>query len=152
MANSPEEISPEVLLQIMTQLHQGLGRAHQSGVVHGNLKPRNILISYSNEKGWLAWVTEFGLWKLKDFGAQIGQEGGAGLISPNLETQKSLNEAANFRPPSVETTDLPNEKWDLFALGRIVEWILESHEDNLPIWKDWLAWARPSTLRWVLKR
>ena len=67
MANSPEEISPEVLLQIMTQLHQGLGRAHQSGVVHGNLKPRNILISYSNEKGWLAWVTEFGLWKLKDF-------------------------------------------------------------------------------------
>ena len=45
----PQSIGPQDLLEIMTDLHCGLDRAHKYGVIHGNLKPSNLLIQKNEE-------------------------------------------------------------------------------------------------------
>ena len=93
LEHKPEEMSPDVLLEIMTFLHQAIHRAHLGGVVHGNLKPRNILVEWSGAGKVKAWVTEFGLWKMNAF-ASLGQEETEALgVSLNLDVQESVAEA-----------------------------------------------------------
>ena len=73
LENQPERITPKAVLEIMTDLHQAMNRAHLSGVVHGNLKPSNLLVRDNGEDQWDAWATEFGLWKMKAY-VSIGEE------------------------------------------------------------------------------
>jgi hypothetical protein len=142
LEHKPEEMSPDVLLEIMTFLHQAIHRAHLGGVVHGNLKPRNILVEWSGAGKVKAWVTEFGLWKMNAF-ASLGQEETEALgVSLNLDVQESVAEAAKFRPEGVLVTDVPDEKWDRWGLGKIVHWIVEKKGlEQDAAWQEWRAWA-----------
>ena len=63
----PGRIGPDQLKDIMIDLHCGLNLAHDSGVIHGNLKPDNILISQKNDGTFEAWATEFALSKMVSF-------------------------------------------------------------------------------------
>lgn len=142
LEHDPQKITPEVLLEIMICLHQALHRAHLGGVVHGNLKPRNILLEWNDQGQVKAWVTEFGLWKLMTFAA-IGQEEiegqGGGM---NLNVQDSLAETSRFRPQEASATDTPDEKWDLGGLGRIVHWVIEKKGLQQDAgWQEWMVWA-----------
>ena len=63
----PDEISTDHLLSIIACLHQGIYKAHLSGVCHGNLKPSNILVQKNAQGEWEGFITEFGLYRLNLF-------------------------------------------------------------------------------------
>ncbi|MBP51736.1 MAG: hypothetical protein CMI27_01180 [Opitutae bacterium] len=145
MEHQPEEIDPDKLLQLMTCLHQGLHRAHLSGVVHGNLKPRNILLEFNNSGSLKAWATEFGLWKMSSF-RNIGEEETIDSGTPiNLEAQHSHEEGAKFRPTTNSSGDTPEEKSDIYGLGKIVHWVIEKNNSKGPEWTEWNTWANQAS-------
>lgn len=140
LEHQPEEINPDKLLQVMTCLHQGLHRAHLSGVVHGNLKPRNILIGFEESGRWKSWATEFGLWKLSAFKAIGDQENSDQSTPINLEAQQSHEEGAKFRPP-YSSSHIPEESSDIFGLGKIVHWVIKKSHCSDEAWAEWDSWA-----------
>lgn len=58
-------LSPSRALEYMTAIGAGLGHAHAEGVVHGDLKPRNILIEKDQPPSRAIKITDFGLSALK---------------------------------------------------------------------------------------
>jgi hypothetical protein len=142
LEHDSQKITPDVLLEIMICLHQALHRAHLGGVVHGNLKPRNILLEWNDHGEVKAWVTEFGLWKLMSFAAMSQEETEGQGGGMNLNVQDSLAETSKFRPQEASPTDTPDEKWDLGGLGRIVHWVVEKKGlQKDAAWQDWMVWA-----------
>ena len=102
-----------------------MNRAHLSGVVHGNLKPSNLLVRDNGEDQWDAWATEFGLWKMKAYVSIGEEEGNPQTVTSNLEVQESTEKSVEFRPEKSTSKEIPSERWDLHAMGKVVKWIIE---------------------------
>lgn len=146
ISHEPDNIDPDVVLQVMIPLHQAFARAHMSGVVHGNLKPSNVLVQQKNDQTWDAWATEFGLWKMNAFQGVGEDSSDFSYSGTNLQVQESRDESTKFRPPNTGANDVPSEKWDLFALGQIVQWIISEKEVGQDDrWEEWEEWARKAT-------
>ena len=98
------------MLSTMLEICEGLGCLHSRGLIHGDLKPSNILLSYTNSV------------KLCDFGLSFAGCGTAGFTAPELLTG------------SVQVSSL-NSKIDIWALGSVI-WsmveIKEPFEDSNP--------------------
>ena len=138
----PCRVTPDLLLNFMVSLHCGLYRIHQSGIAHGNVKPSNLLVR-CNEKGeGEAWVTETGLFRLSKFKPIGGDENRAREITfLNQDGRSSLEEGDRFRPANSSETSVPDESWDIHALGKVVIWILEKTQGNPSEWNQWKSWA-----------
>ena len=146
LENQPERITPKAVLEIMTDLHQAMNRAHLSGVVHGNLKPSNLLVRDNGEDQWDAWATEFGLWKMKVYVSIGEEEGNPQTVTSNLEVQESTEKSVEFRPEKSTSKEIPSERWDLHAMGKVVKWIIEMKKsESNPEWSDWMSWAKQAT-------
>ncbi len=141
MQASPSTIGPEQLFSVVADMHCGLDRAHRSGVIHGNLKPSNVLVA-SEKDAFKGWVTEFGLAKIVAYRppGELDDEA-VSYTSQNSQSQDSLLATANFRPDEVHWTDQPEEKWDLQGLGKIVLWVIEKSTLSPASWKEWKEWA-----------
>ena len=70
----PEQVGPEELKAIMIDLHCGLNQAHGFGVIHGNLKPSNVIINQKDDQTFEAWITEFALSKIANFQPMVVDE------------------------------------------------------------------------------
>ncbi len=92
-------LSPEVTLPLAIDLADALGYAHDSGVVHRDFKPGNVLI---NTQG-AAKVTDFGLAKMADASQQTRQ--GTVMGSP-----------AYMSPEQAQGLEL-DQRTDLYSLG-----------------------------------
>ena len=66
-------------LHIVAQLADGLAYAHEAGVVHGNLKPTNVIIKRNNptpkpgQVSFQAWLSDFGLSMVPMAGVQAAK-------------------------------------------------------------------------------
>ncbi|MCB0274667.1 MAG: protein kinase [Calditrichaeota bacterium] len=79
MANLVDRISPKPwhkVLDLFKQCLKGISGAHQNGVIHRDIKPRNILISSQNE----VKIGDFGLAKLTNSGHTTFSENTAGTL------------------------------------------------------------------------
>ena len=143
----PQSIGPQDLLEIMTDLHCGLDRAHKYGVIHGNLKPSNLLIQ-KNEESFRGWVTELGLYKLLNF-ASMNPEGEANATytAQSLQAQESLATSAKFRPGNARLGEQAEEFWDIHALGEITLWLINESQRPAEEWNEWREWAGRSVNR-----
>ena len=144
----PDEISTDHLLSIIACLHQGIYKAHLSGVCHGNLKPSNILVQRNAQGEWEGFITEFGLYRLNlftPFGLSEEEKKEVSVI--NMDSRASSLIGEGFRPNGVDHLEMPEEKWDLFALGKIAQWAIEkvggnsSASENWTEWEEWVSQA-----------
>ena len=142
----PGRITPELLLDFMISLHCGLYRIHQSGLAHGNLKPSNLLVRQDEKGRGEAWVSETGLFRMSKF-QPIGVDanGGNEVSFLNQDGRVSHEEGDRFRPDNLSESAVPEESWDIQALGKVVLWVLEQVEGGAQQWDDWKFWAGQAT-------
>ncbi len=96
---SPERLDLQDALNICVQLGQALSYAHQLNILHGNIKPANILFDADGN----ALLTDFGL---------------AGLIDINKLGYKSDPHAISYMAPEQFISNV-SEKSDQYALACI---------------------------------
>jgi serine/threonine protein kinase len=141
----PHLITPKVLRDILIDLHCGLHHAHGFGVIHGNVKPSNVLIDLKENGDCSAWLTEFALPKITNFESPSKRsEDYTEFVSQNLQFQESLKQSHSFRIDGSVSGGLPEEKEDIFALGALVRFILNRVGRTDDVWSDWNEWSRKS--------
>lgn len=79
---------------IALQLCAGLTEAHRNGVIHGDLKPQNIILSHAADGAVRAVITDFGL---AQGPRQRGSSGGTpGYMAPELVVGGSISVATDI--------------------------------------------------------
>ena len=147
MRLKPGSIDKDVLLALMTDLHRGLHKAHLNGFIHGNIKPSNLLVGGREEAAWQAWITEFGLYRLSCYKSRLDDGNEDPEVSTlTLDAQQSHETGAEFRPNEAKIGNDPEEKWDLFALGQVVRWVIKNSSRAESEWDDWTNWANQACL------
>lgn len=106
-----EPLSVEDAFQLCRQVAQGLDFGHEYGIVHGNMKPENILLARSG----YARVTDFGLGSALDVARRFG----------------ALPPAARVRylSPEQASGHAPTPRSDVYSLGVV---LLEMLTGRLP--------------------
>jgi serine/threonine-protein kinase len=104
-------LSPREVARLVAQLAKGLGKAHQLGLVHRNVKPSNVLLEPTAEEGEIAV-------KLLDFGlSRQAADSGVGQAQTNAAPISS----ADFMSPEqlfgVKDVDFRADLWSLAVLA-----------------------------------
>ena len=139
----PSQMGVNLFRDLLIDLHCGLHHAHNAGVVHGNIKPSNILIQSREDGSFDSWLTEFALSKISGFQV-LGQESQAKdvFVSQSLQFQESLKESQTYRPLGGKQSGLHEEKGDIYALGGIVKFVLEKVDSSGEDWSEWESWSQ----------
>lgn len=96
-------------LRIADQLADALAAAHAYGIVHGDIKPGNILIDQVGAPR----VIDFGLARLS------GGEDLVATISADAHVASSLAGTLPFMAPEVAMGERPDARADVFSLGAV---------------------------------
>jgi serine/threonine protein kinase/Flp pilus assembly protein TadD len=89
-------------MKFAQQLCDGLAEAHRSGVVHGDLKPANIILSVGKDNEIRAVITDFGL--------AVNQDADTGL----------LGGTPSYMAPELKAGGRVSTASDVYALGVIL--------------------------------
>ncbi len=101
LLQKPDPFSPDFVVDIVSQIAEGLDYAHSRGVVHRDIKPANILI------------TQDGKVKITDFGI-------ARLDTSNLTMEGQLLGTPNYMAPEqIQGRDV-DHRADIFSLGVVL--------------------------------
>jgi TolB-like protein/Flp pilus assembly protein TadD len=92
-------LAPARIQDLVSQLCEGLQAAHESGIVHGDIKPSNIMV---DRKGRVR-ILDFGVSRLLD--------------SPGTIPDSSLSGTIRYMAPEVLTGRPPDARSDLFSVG-----------------------------------
>jgi eukaryotic-like serine/threonine-protein kinase len=102
------------LLEVSSQIAEGLAKAHAAGIVHRDLKPENIMVS----KDGFVKVLDFGLAKL--FVAPVDQVSGAPTIVPQETQPGTVLGTVGYMSPEQASGRAVDFRSDQFALGSIL--------------------------------
>ncbi|MBX2799751.1 MAG: serine/threonine protein kinase [Myxococcales bacterium] len=100
--DAPFEIRHSLALQIAA----GVGKAHEMGMIHRDLKPGNVMIAETDD-GLLARVTDFGL--AKELGSSALTASGVAMGTPRYMAPEQIRDAKNV-----------DHRADVFALGALL--------------------------------
>lgn len=118
-----ESLSPRTAARVACMIAEAVGHAHAQGVVHRDLKPRNILMQAADsatgpdEPGARPRVTDFGLAKLIDAEAELTRTG-AVLGTPRYMAPEQKEARHDKVGPST----------DVYAIGAILDELLGSRQ------------------------
>lgn len=100
--NATEPLEQTEAINLAIQMAEGLGYAHQRGVVHRDFKPANILITKSGQ----IKITDFGIAK---------------LAQSSLHTQiNTIMGSPAYMSPEQANGDDTDQRADIYALGVVV--------------------------------
>ncbi len=105
-----QRCTPERILPLLKQIAEGLDYIHSNGVVHGTLKPANILLN--DEQG--VQITGFGLTPI------LGMQGIEQIEHPYTHLMSIAGTflgAAEYTAPEVVQGAPADERSDIYALG-----------------------------------
>ncbi len=108
-------------LHIVAQIAEGLGYAHQAGVLHGDLKPGNILLKLlerplrSGDPALKAMLADFGLSPIPDSGIPEG-------LSP--EMARPLRRYLPYLSPERQAGQTVDGRSDIYSLGIILHQLI----------------------------
>ena len=57
------QLDPKLALEVAAQVAAGLGAVHKQGLVHRDIKPGNIMVSFEEDAGRRAKIIDLGLAK-----------------------------------------------------------------------------------------
>jgi len=100
-------LSPVDTARLMTDVCRALHRAHESGVVHRDLKPDNIFLVWNDDQE-IAKVLDFGVAKARAYGADSQTHTGAVIGTPYY-----------MSPEQISGTKDVDFRTDIWALGVI---------------------------------
>ncbi len=102
------------MLEIATQIAEGLAKAHSAGIVHRDLKPENVVVS----RDGFVKLLDFGL--AKPFTAPSGQASGAPTIAPQETEPGTVLGTVGYMSPEQASGRPLDFRSDQFALGSIL--------------------------------
>ena len=114
-------------LHIIAQIADGLGYAHQAGVLHGDLKPGNILIKplerplRSGDPALKAMLADFGLSPIPDSGIPDGL---------STEMALPLRRYLPYLAPERQTGQSIDGRSDIYSLGIILHQLIAGQLPN----------------------
>ena len=106
---------------LIRQIAEGLHTAHKTGVVHGDLKPSNIMVSEGAEVR--AVLMDFGLARAADPAATTGR--------PDLSMQAGTRD---YMAPELHSGSAPSIRSDIYAFGKVANALLPKER----MWEDCL--------------
>src|SRR5688572_6833298 len=106
-----KRLRPQVVAQIITQIARALGRAHDAGLIHRDLKPDNILI-VRNDDEELVKVLDFGI--AKWLAGPHAPTSGTGTLAGQM-----LGTPAYMSPEHFANSANIDHRADLWSLGVI---------------------------------
>ncbi len=56
-----EEMGLEATVSVIADVADALHAAHRTGLIHRDVKPSNIMVEWSEDRGWHGWVMDFGI-------------------------------------------------------------------------------------------
>lgn len=98
-------VSPAQAADLLRQVLEALAACHAQGVIHGDLKPGNLLVTADGK----VLLTDFGISK-----AFHMEEGSA---CPSVSLSSPLWGTPQYSPPEAWEGGQPTPQWDLYALG-----------------------------------
>ncbi len=99
---SERELSVDKIIDIVSQVCEGLHAAHQAGMVHRDIKPANILLEESSR----VKIIDFGLAKLKD-------------MTRLTEKSSTMGTLRYMSPEQIQSADVDSSS-DIFSLGVVL--------------------------------
>jgi Tol biopolymer transport system component/predicted Ser/Thr protein kinase len=102
------------MLEIATQIAEGLAKAHSAGIVHRDLKPENVVVS----RDGFVKLLDFGL--AKPFTAPSGQASGAPTIAAQETEPGTVLGTVGYMSPEQASGRPLDFRSDQFALGSIL--------------------------------
>lgn len=109
------DLSQPDIVRILVQICDALAEAHERGVVHCDLKPRNIFVERVGGQ-WVAKVLDFGIARLRETAEPIGAAAwpsGDGVASG----QSRIAGTPAYMSPEQLRGGLVDARSDLYALG-----------------------------------
>ncbi len=101
------------LLQLATQIAEGLAKAHSAGIIHRDLKPENMMIS---SDGYVK-ILDFGLAKLL---AQPGADSEADTMTKEGTVAGAVMGTASYMSPEQALGKPLDARTDVFSLGAVL--------------------------------
>ncbi len=113
------DLEPKKVASIAAQVALGMSAAHDAGVIHGDLKPANIIVTHEGT----AKVLDFGLAnrrKLRDLSAST--------ISLNLAGSGSLTGTPSYMSPEQADGAGASAAGDVFSFGVVIHELLTGRQ------------------------
>lgn len=101
-----------VAVDYLLQACRGLGDAHQAGIIHRDVKPSNLFLSYQPSGKPLVKVLDFGVSKLN-----LGVEAGAGALTT---TGQTLGSPLYMAPEQMRSSQHVDARSDIWGLGVVL--------------------------------
>jgi serine/threonine protein kinase len=101
-----ERMTPELAINLATQVLEGLEAVHQAGVVHRDLKPENILIDQTSPGEPKALITDFGVARLAH--------------GPSLTKVTGLIGTPIYMAPELSERGAPTASADIYSAGIVL--------------------------------
>ncbi len=102
------------LLQLATQIAEGLAKAHSAGIIHRDLKPENLMVT---SDGYVK-ILDFGLAKLLPEAVDFGSE--EITISKELTRAGVILGTVGYMSPEQVRGKAVDHRTDIFSLGTIL--------------------------------
>ena len=126
---NPAAIPIQTRLDIVAQIADALDAAHESGVIHRDVKPQNILV-HQSKAGPHAKLADFGIGKV------LSEELLAGMTTQTSDSADGQSGTQMYMAPEIIAGKPATARSDIYSLGVVLYQLLVG-DFSRPLTTDW---------------